>query len=73
LGHWFWRDKIVWYDQPFKFTREWKNFDTIPAGTPVAIYDDGRILSFDTEFTIIMPKANARQGDELFYMAHTVV
>jgi len=60
---------VVYREQDGWLVEKWKNFDYVKAGTVIARYDDGTALTCDHNGYVIMPKADAKRGEEWFYLA----
>lgn len=52
-----------------RFVREWKSFDALAAGTPIAVRADGSTLNAPTDGRIVFPNPGALPGQEWFYLA----
>lgn len=60
---------VILREQEGWLVEKWKNFDYVKAGTVIARYDDGTALTCDHNGYVIMPKADAKRGEEWFYLA----
>lgn len=51
------------------FAKDWKNFDAVKKGEPLARYADGEVLVSPADGVVVMPFAQANAGDEWLYLA----
>lgn len=64
-GVFFQKDKL-------SFTKPYQSFTPVKAGEPIAANDKGTVLAAPYDGEIIMPRAVAKEGEELFYMATAI-
>ena len=51
---------------------DWHDFQPVAAGTPLAAYDDGQVITALKDALIFLPHADANIGDEWFYLGEDV-
>jgi predicted deacylase len=51
-----------------RLTKEWRHLENVPAGSCVAERASGERICVEKDSVIILPKPNARQGEEWFYL-----
>jgi predicted deacylase len=52
-----------------RFSRAWKSFDRVGAGTEIATRQDGTRLNAEIDCHVVFPDINAEPGQEWFYLA----
>ena len=52
------------------FTRSWSSYDRVAAGDAIGVRHDGAQVCAPRDGYIVFPDANAKAGNEWFYLAH---
>ena len=63
---------VFYQKDQLAFVKPWQNFMPVKSGDPIAANDKGGLIAAPYDGEIIMPRAVAKDGEELFYMATAI-
>ena len=63
---------VFYQKDQLSFVKSWQNFMPVKSGDPIAANDKGGLIAAPYDGEIIMPRAVAKDGEELFYMATAI-
>ena len=63
---------VFYQKDQLSFAKPWQNFTAVRRGDTIAANDKGAVITAPYDGEIIMPRAVAKEGEELFYMAKAI-
>ncbi len=59
--------KRILKERPGRLVQDWRNFEAVPKGATVAVYDDGEAITAPSDGCIIFPTPDAALSEAWFY------